>query len=148
MNGPEELDPRGHELELDVPADAIDDYGHVNNAVYLQWVEACCRAHAERVGMTTEAMRALGALPVVRRHTATYREPAFAGERLVVSTRIVGIGGVRAERRNEVRRRSDGALLVEVDTEWVWVDPERGRPRPMPVAIARAFGVADGAEGP
>lgn len=139
-------DPRAHRLELEVPADAIDDLGHVNNAVYLQWVEACCRAHADRVGMTMARLRELGAVPVVRRHAATYRRPAYAGERLEVRTRIVAAGGPRARRRNEVRRLPDGVLLVEVDTEWVWIDPARGRPRAMPAAVAAAFGWEAGGE--
>lgn len=119
----------------------IDDFGHVNNAVFLQWVESCCRAHAERQGMPTERMIELGALPVVRRHVATYRQPGNVGERLQVSTRIVRVRGPLATRHNEVRREADDSLLVDVDTEWVWVDPHTGKPKAPPPEVLKAFGL-------
>jgi acyl-CoA thioester hydrolase len=138
------MDPLAYAQQITVQAGDIDDLGHVNNAVYLQWVEACCRAHAERQGMPTERMIALGALPVVRRHVATYRLPGNAGERLEVSTRIVRVRGPLATRRNEVRRVADGSLLVDVETDWVWIDPASGRPKAPPAAILAAFGLAPG----
>lgn len=135
------MDPLAYSQELTVSQENIDDLGHVNNAVYLQWVEACCRAHTERQGLPTSRMIELGALPVVRRHVATYRQPANAGERLVVSTRIVRVRGPLATRRNEVRREADGELLVEVDTEWVWVDPANGKPKTPPPVVLESFGL-------
>jgi acyl-CoA thioester hydrolase len=138
------MDPLSFSQRLVVGKEDIDDLGHVNNAVYLQWVEACCRAHADRQGMPTERMMALGALPVVRRHVATYRLPGNLGERLEVSTRIVKVRGPLATRHNEVRRVEDGRRLVDVETDWVWVDPVSGKPKAPPAAILRAFGLVPG----
>jgi acyl-CoA thioester hydrolase len=138
------VDPLAYSQELLVTGVAIDDLGHVNNAVYLQWVEACCRAHAERQGMPTARMLELGALPVVRRHVATYRAPGNLGERVEVSTRIVRVRGPLATRRNEVRRIGDGKLLVDVVTDWVWVDPRSGKPKAPPAEVLAAFGLEGG----
>lgn len=135
------MDPLAYAQSRVVSSHDIDDLGHVNNAVYLQWVETCCRAHAERQGMPTEKMVSLGALPVVRRHIATYRRPGSEGESLEISTRIVKVRGPLATRHNEIRRLSNGELLVDVDTDWVWVDPVSGRPKAPPAAILAAFGL-------
>ena len=136
-------DPLSHSRQLTVAEGDTDELGHVNNAVYLSWVDDCCRAHVARLGMPLEAMMEFGVLPVVRRHIATYRSSAVPGDRLVVSTRVVRARGALARRHNEVRRE-DGELLVEVDTDWVWIDPANGRPKAPPPEIMSVFGLAPG----
>ncbi|MEX2535289.1 MAG: thioesterase family protein [Trueperaceae bacterium] len=140
-------DALAHTQEITVHEAEIDEMGHVNNAVYLHWVDNCCRAHAERLGMPITRMMELGVVPVVRRHVATYRLSANIGEQVAVSTRIVRVRGPLATRHNEVRRQSDEALLVEVDTDWVWVDPTSGRPKAPPPEVMAAFGL-DSSERP
>ena len=134
--------PSRHVHQITVgPAD-IDELNHVNNTVYLRYMEEAVKNHAQRVGMGVAAMRLLGVLPVVRRHTITYHRSAVLGEELEVSTLVTGFKGFRATRHNEVRRMQDGVLLVECDTDWVWIDPVRLRPKAIPLEIARAFGMA------
>ncbi|MER3479136.1 MAG: acyl-CoA thioesterase [Meiothermus sp.] len=134
---------RRHRHLITVQPEDIDDLGHVNNAVYLRYIEDVARAHALRVGMPLERMRALGAVPVVRRHVVTYHRAATLGEELWVSTEILEARGIRAKRHNQVRRASDEVLLVEADTDWVWVDL-KGRPCPCPRPLLEAFGFGDG----
>ncbi len=136
-----DADARAHQIELTVQPADLDDLGHVNNVVYLRWIEDVARAHADRLGMGVNEMRSLGVVPVVRRHTITYTGAALLGDLLAVSTRITAAHGIRATRHNEVRRRSDDALLVSCETEWVWVNPESGRPRVPPAALFEHFGV-------
>lgn len=136
MSGPRHQ----HAIELTVSPADIDDLGHVNNAVYLQYMESVARAHADHVGASLDVMRALGAVPVARKHTIVYHRPALVGERLRVTTEIVSARGVRATRHNEVRRAETGELLAEADSDWVWVDPARGRPKAIPRELAAAFG--------
>ena len=125
---------------ITVGPEAIDDLGHVNNAEYLRYFEACARAHADSVGAGMDFMRAHGVVPVARQHVIKYHKPAQLGERLTVSTEITQAQGVRARRHNEARRVANGELLAEMDTDWVWVDPARGRPRALPGALIEAFG--------
>lgn len=138
-------DPAAFSHVITVGADDIDELGHVNNAVYLRYVDDVARAHASRQGLELEDFVAAGALPVVRRHVVDYLRPAVRGDRLRVSTRVRALSGVRGVRDNEVRRVSDDALLVEAETLWAWLDPATLRPKRIPAAILRAFGY-DGAE--
>lgn len=125
---------------ITVGPEAIDDLGHVNNAEYLRFFETCARAHAVAVGADMDFMRAHGVVPVARQHVIKYHKPAQLDERLLISTEITQAQGVRARRHNEARRVEDGALLAEMDTDWVWVDPVRGRPKALPAALIEAFG--------
>ena len=53
---------------LVVPADAIDDLGHVSNVQYVRWVQDIARAHSDDVGYDISAYMDLGLVFVVRRH--------------------------------------------------------------------------------
>ncbi len=142
-------DPRSRfALTITVNEADIDELGHVNNTVYLRYVEELTRAHAIQIGMGLEGMRANGAVPVARKHVIQYHRGASLGDQLVLSTQITVANGPRAARHNEVRLALNGTLLVEIDTDWVWVDPVRLRPRAAPRAILAAFGVTDDRDQP
>lgn len=129
---------REHMLEITVTADEIDALGHVNNAVYVQYLEVVATAHAERVGMGLEVLRGLEAVPVVREHHLKYLRPAKLGDVLRVHTRVEGMQGVRATRRNTISLGE--TVLVESFATWVWLHPVTLRPRAIPDVIWRAFG--------
>jgi acyl-CoA thioester hydrolase len=137
---------RRHELVLTVGAEHLDELDHVNNTVYLVWCEQVARAHADRLGMDTGALRALGALPVARQHVINYHRPARLGDRVRVRTALTVHAGLRSVRAYTIDRVNDGdppsggVRLAECQTEWVWVDPVTGRPRRAPAEVVRRFG--------
>ncbi len=133
-------DLRAFQLRLTVQTAELDELGHVNNVVYLRWIEDVARAHAEAVGAGFAALAELGVVPVVRKHAIHYHRPAMLGDEVEIGTVISGAQGLRALRHNRIVRRQDGALLVDGDTEWVWVDPDSGRPRRPPAELLSRFG--------
>ena len=132
-----------HTIRLRVRHHEMDALGHVNNAVYLHYVEEAAVEHARRLGYDEARWRGLGGTWVVRRHEIEYRVPAVAGDDLDVTTRIVGMERARGIRRTEIVRARDGALLAEVTTQWIWIDLE-GRPRRVPSEVLADFGEAEG----
>jgi acyl-CoA thioester hydrolase len=132
------MDPRHeHVIEVVVHADHIDELDHVNNAVYLQYVEQVARAHSDSLGFTVERFLSSKAVPVVRRHTVVYHSPARDGEALSVHTRVRLMKGVRAVRATTIKRGE--TLVVEAETEWVWVEPASMRPVRIPQEVRDAF---------
>ena len=121
-----------------VPPTAIDGNGHVNNVVFVQWMQDVATRHFDSMGCA-EAMRDARATWVVRLHTIEYLAPAFAGDRLQVSTWVVNFSRVRSLRRYQFARASDGKLLVRGETDWVLVNAATGRPCSIPESIQRAF---------
>jgi acyl-CoA thioester hydrolase len=132
-----------HTLRLRARHHEMDTLGHVNNAVYLNYVEETAIEHARRLGYDEARWRALGGGWVVRRHEIEYRLPAVAGDALDATTRFVGVERARAIRRTTIVRARDGALLAEARTEWIWLDLE-GRPRRVPSEVLADFGEAEG----
>lgn len=123
-----------------VQEEDLDELEHVNNAVYLVYIETAAREHAIREGFRLEDFKAQGVIPIVRSHHITYYKSAQRGDMLLVSTEIKEVTGPKAVRHNQVRDANTKELLAEAITEWVWLDPETMRPKRVPKAIREAFG--------
>ena len=117
----------------------VDENGHVNNAVYLQWAEQLTAEHAEAVGFGRDWSIERGGTWLVRRHEITYHQAARRGDEIELTVRVVGVGGVRGNRHTEIRRAGDTTLLAEVASEWVWVRIADGRPARVPQELLDAF---------
>lgn len=120
----------------------IDDLEHVSNLVYVRWVQEVAQAHSTAVGWDHPEYRALGAVFVVRRHEIDYVAPVLLGEEVELVTWIAWWKGVSSERRTEVRRLRDGAVVARAVTRWAFIDFATGRPRRIPDEIRAAFGPA------
>jgi acyl-CoA thioester hydrolase len=121
----------------------LDVNGHVNNAVYLNWAEQLATEHIEAAGFGREWVAAQSGAWVVRRHEITYRRPAVYGDELELTTRAIALKGARGFRHTTITRIADGAVVAEVDTEWVWVQLPDGRPARVPEELIRFF-ILDG----
>jgi acyl-CoA thioester hydrolase len=113
-----------HHVRVD-PAD-LDDQDHVNNVVYVRWVQEAALAHW-RALTTAEQQAEVGW--ALLRHEIDYRAPALLGDDIVVRTRVGHLEGLTFERLTDVRRASDGRLLAESRTLWCPIHPRTGRPR-------------------
>lgn len=130
--------PVTFEHEIAVPASAIDDNGHVNNVVYVQWMQDVAIAHFESVG-GTPMMKAAGATWVARSHYIEYLRPAVAGDRVRVRTWVENFRRVMSLRKYEFTRVGDDTVLAKGHTEWVLVDAATGRPKSVPAEIVTLF---------
>ena len=117
----------------------LDVNGHVNNAVYLNWAEQLATEHVEAAGFAQEWMSTQDGAWVVRRHEITYRLPALYRDELQLTTRAESIKGARGLRHTTIARVSDGAVIAEMQTEWVWIRLSDGRPTRVPDELVRFF---------
>ena len=129
-----------YELITTVEASTIDELGHVNNAVYLTYIEMAARSHADSVGLTYPRMLELGGVFVVRRHEVDYLRSAYAGDELTLKTWIKKSSGSRSYRHVEIRRGND--VIVDALTEWVWIDPLTRLPKRLPREVLDALPAA------
>lgn len=132
---------------ITVPATALDGNGHVNNVVYLQWMQDAALRHARALGGMDAAQAAAGAW-VVRSHHVEYLRPAFAGDRIEVQTWVAELGRASSLRRYRFLRVSDGAVLVRGETRWAFVDAQTGRPREIPERLRALYPVVPDGQAP
>lgn len=114
----------------------LDQNNHVNNVVYVKWLEHVAIENSSSWGLTPEFYLELGATWVARRHTIEYLHPAFLGDRLIVRTWISDLKKVSSTRSYEIIRPIDNVKIAIGETLWAFVHLKDGRPtRIMPEVL-------------
>ncbi len=124
--------PHSHALAVE-PGD-IDCMGHVNNSVYLQWVQEAVIAYWRRVA---PAEAVAGHMWVAIRHEITYRRPAFLEDNVVAQVVAEGMHGARAFFHTLIKRGED--VLAEVKSSWCCLDSATQRPARLARDVVRMF---------
>ena len=132
--------PAAHVIELAVQPGDIDAYGHVNNAVYLTWLDRAAWSHSASLGVPLEQCQALRRGMAAQRIEIDYLRAAQRGDRVQAATWIVnGDGRLRAERRFQILRVPDGTTLARARVDYVCINLDSGRAVRMPEIFARAY---------
>lgn len=114
----------------------IDAMGHVNNAVWVQWMEAIATAHWEALAKP-EHIAAYGW--VVTRHEIDYRGNIRLGESVVAETFIPDQpSGARFDRRVDFRNAA-GRVIISAHTTWAMVDLASFKLCRVPVEVSAPF---------
>lgn len=125
----------------------IDGYGHVNNVVYLAWLDDCAWAHSRERGLPPELCRHLNRGMAVWRTQVHYISSAYEGDVIQIATwPVFNDGRLRIDRRFQVRRVSDGQTLLRALIHYVCIDLETGRAKRMPPEFTKYTVAADVAE--
>lgn len=137
---PPELPPPGSFVaRLQVRHYEMDALGHVNNAVYLHYLEHAGWEHSISLGMTASRYKELGGIFVMRRIEIDYLRPAVAEDWLEIATWVGEMRGPRAMRNYQIARAGAGDVLLRATGLWAWIDTATGRPRPIPPVIFEVF---------
>lgn len=128
--------PVRFERVLQISPDDIDELTHVNNAVYLRWVQEIATAHW-RAAAPPALQAAL--VWVVLRHEIDYKRPALPGDEILARTWVGEATETRFERHTEIARRTDGVLLARAVSIWCPLDAATGRPRRIDPALHEYF---------
>jgi len=124
------------EMIISVLPGDIDEQNHVNNTVYLRWVQDVATAHWRAVA-SPKAQEIIGW--VVLRHEIDYKGPATLGDEVVLHTSVGKATRLTFERFTEIRRNRDGRLLSEARTLWCPIDAQTGRPIRVSAEVRSQF---------
>ncbi|MEH6407359.1 MAG: thioesterase family protein [Leeuwenhoekiella sp.] len=124
------------EINLTIPADAIDQMGHVNNVKYLQWMQDVAQAHW--LHETTEDIQKQYAW-VALEHHIKYHNPSFVNEPIILKTWVESFEGVKSIRNTEIVRAVDQKVLVSAVTHWCLLRMPEGRPTRIPKIISDLY---------
>ena len=124
------------ELAVTVEPADIDRQNHVNNTVYVRWIQEVATAHWQ-ARAPAEVRDAIGW--VVLRHEIDYKSPAGLGDEIVLRTWVGKATRITFERFTEIRRASDSELLSQARTIWVPINPETGKPTRVPPEVRTRF---------
>lgn len=119
------------------PAD-FDENGHVNNVVYLRWVQEMAIAHwSSRVPADQRTLWAW----VVLRHEIDYRRPLLPGEVAAARTWVGDRRGPRFIRYVRIDG-PDGEVCAQAASDWCLIDAGNRRPTRVPDWMVAMFGPA------
>ena len=117
-------------------ASDIDANGHVNNVVYLRWIQDMATAHWVARQPATDQP---GLTWIVLRHEVDYRRALLPGETARARTWVARKPeGPRFDRYVRIDG-PDGAMCAQALTTWCLIDAVTGRPKRVPQDIVDRF---------
>ncbi|GHN02751.1 thioesterase [Cytophagales bacterium WSM2-2] len=122
------------EWPITIKSEDIDELGHVNNVVYLRWVQEVASAHWQ-----SKAMKAITDqhLWVVLRHEIDYLRPALIDDRITGQTWVSSMDGVKSVRH--VKFIANGVDVAQATTVWCLLDAATIKPKRIGEDIRAIF---------
>jgi acyl-CoA thioester hydrolase len=124
------------EMALTAGPEHIDEFGHVNNAVWVQWIQQVAVAHWDSVA---DPAHRDAYYWVVVRHEIDYLRAAVEGETIVARTWAGETPqGAKFDRHMEFIG-DDGKPRVRARSWWAIIDKAAGRPIRVPAEVVAPF---------
>ena len=124
------------ELGFTALPEHIDELGHVNNAVWVRWIQEIAVAHWRSIAPREHDDAFFW---VVVRHEIDYLRPAHEGDRITGRTWVgEAPKGARFDRLVEFSGE-DGKARVRARTVWAIIDKAAGRPVRVPADVIAPF---------
>lgn len=117
----------------------IDALGHVNNVVYVQWMQDVATAHVDALGLGLKQYLELKHAMVAVEHQGQYRKAALLGEQLVLRTWLSDLNGLYSTRQYVFYRPSDQSIIFTGQTKWACVEIATGRPKRLSPSFTQAY---------
>jgi len=114
----------------------LDDINHVNNVVYVQWMQDIAGEHWNSVASDKLKQDLLW---MIKRHEIDYFNQAFLGDELVMETWTGDFTNVTWKRHYEIIRRTDDKKIISASSIWIPFDRKTQRPRRVDEEMVNRF---------
>lgn len=126
------------ELKIKVEEEDIDQLGHVNNIIYVRWIQDVAVAHWKFLATPEQQENILW---VVRRHEIDYKKSARRGDEIITVTWVGKASELTFERHTEILHSPDRMLLAKAKTLWVPVNRKTGKPARVDSDVRSRFSI-------
>lgn len=124
------------EKEMMIRPEDFDQMGHVNNVVYLQWVQDVAEAHWKHVSDTKQLNDYLW---VALRHEIDYLKEIKPDEPIIAETFVHSMTGVKSERHTVIQAKDTGEVKAKAITIWCLLDSLHKKPKRIPEGLKNIF---------
>lgn len=122
----------------------IDAYDHVNNAVYVTWLDRAAWEHSAALGLPIETCLRLDRGMAVTRSVIAYLRPAVLGDTIRIATWLLAAEGkLRVRRRFQLRREADATTLARAEVEYACIELSSGRATRWPPEFRERYVALD-----
>ena len=122
-----------HVAKLTVRSYELDSYNHVNNAVYLQYLEFARMEFLRAIGFDYPGLYEAGYFLFVTHIDIRYRFSARLFDELSIAVEPIKLGKLSGTFRQTITNQN-GDLCAEAEVSWGCVD-STGRPSKIPAAF-------------
>jgi acyl-CoA thioester hydrolase len=119
-----------------VQKEDIDQLNHVNNVVYVKWIQEAAETHWNSV-MPEENKKQY--IWVIVRHEIDYHAPARLGDTINIETWVLDATKATSHRAVRFTNAETGKLLVESKTNWCMLNARTFRPARITKEITEIF---------
>ena len=130
--------PEQFELRIQVQPADIDELGHVNNVVYVRWVQDIATAHWRAAAPAADQAKVVW---VVVRHEIDYKRAAGPEDEIIARTWVGPASRLTFARHTELWRAADRQLLARARTLWCPIDVNTGKPTEVSPEVRAGFSV-------
>ena len=124
------------EYRITVQQEHLDDLQHVNNVVYVQFMQDVAGRHWNSKVVKADADQVIW---MVRKHEIEYLAQAFLDDELIVRTWTGENTSVTWDRHYEIIRIADQKKIIIAKSIWVLLDKQNGRPKRIEDRIIDLF---------
>jgi len=124
------------EKEIIVSKNDLDELNHVNNVIYIHWVQEIAKNHWKSL-VSSEIIK--NYYWVLLEHQIKYLHPAFLGDKIILKTYIEKTEVVKSNRIVEIYNTDTNKLLVTSKTIWCLINAKTNKPNRITDEIREAF---------
>ncbi len=124
------------EKEITVSENDLDDLNHVNNVIYIHWLQEIAKNHWKSL-VSNEIIK--NYYWVLLEHQIKYLNPALLNDKIMIKTYIEKTEGIRSNRIVEIYNRNNDKLLVKSKTIWCLINAKTNKPNRITDEIRKAF---------
>lgn len=104
----------------------IDELGHVNNVVYVRWIQEVAVAHWNSLAYAEIKQKVLW---VIIRHEVDYLSASLEDDILIATTWVGESSRARSERFVQITNKDSGKMVASSKTIWCMLDSTTLKPR-------------------
>ena len=124
------------EKEILVSKNDLDDLNHVNNVVYIQWIQKIAKEHWKKLA-SNEILD--NYYWVLLEHQIKYLYPALLNDKIRIKTYIDKTEEIKSSRIVEIYNNDTNRLLVNSRTIWCLINSKTNKPVRIPHEIRQVF---------
>jgi len=123
-------------ITIKVAPQHLDEVNHVNNVIYVQWMQDIATMHWDAFASDKLKQEVLW---VVRQHVIDYHNQAFLNDELRMETWTGEHTNVTWKRYYEITRPLDTKKIISAASIWIPLDRKTQRPRKIDEELVTLF---------
>ncbi len=117
----------------------LDALGHVNNVVYMSWMQDVALAHSTALGLGMNEYLTFNHAMVASEHHVKYRKPCFAGDELILRTWLGELTAFATTRHYLFYRKQDRTVVFQAQSLFVCVELSSGKIKRLSPTFIHAY---------